>query len=88
MATDDKARQRLVQFINRRILDPVLRASEKKYSASQQKLLETLKKMSFWRLPISSEYQRAKERTVSTDHTRRTLGIKKSRKTARRLGAS
>jgi hypothetical protein len=41
---DEKAKQRLVQFVNRRILDPVLKASAKKYTSSDQKSLERLKK--------------------------------------------
>jgi hypothetical protein len=44
MATDDRTRQKLVKFVDKKILDPVLKASEKKYSGSDQKLLDRLKK--------------------------------------------
>jgi hypothetical protein len=43
MAADNNARRKLVQFMNRRVLDPVLRVSERKYSETNRKALERLK---------------------------------------------
>jgi hypothetical protein len=44
MAAHITPRQKLVQFMNRKILDPVLRASDRNYSEHDRKALESLKK--------------------------------------------
>lgn len=61
MAADNKARQKLVQFINRKMLDPVLRTSDKRFSESERKVLERLKKKTETQKERYANYKTAAE---------------------------